>query len=284
MSIQALDELNNHPPMRILYAELLGDPCQSLIVRTKIMGNAGKLSMIHDQQAKVLDGTKNRLCLFKLNMLADGSLTATIRFNGDSVLTNEEIGFYTAYGATDFQIMEYEYHSKNSSARQKGMNVSVIDIRSKSDLPRLLELGAYCVNDNEVVDPQILYKISSITIKPQTKEKTCWSISGLRTIQRGQIPHCEKRIAWTWNGRVDTRLIGLPWSATTGPFSHFKIMSRGRELGRAYSTEFTLRQDDFDTGKEEDGDVGLSVEGIMFGGGQISSLPIKVPKTIWQAF
>jgi hypothetical protein len=64
----------------------------------------------------------------------------------------------------------------------------------------------------------------------------------------------------------------VPWSATTGPFSHFRVSANGKFLGDAWATQFVLRDDDLEEAIVEESkeqDVYITIEGFMFSGGSI---------------
>lgn len=82
-------------------------------------------------------------------------------------------------------------------------------------------------------------------------------------------------MGWTWVGSCynKPRSIDLPWSNATGPFSHFVVVVGGKEIGEAYCNEFPLQKSDFDL-IEAGGDVEVVIRGTLFGGGEVSSIPI----------
>lgn len=112
-------------------------------------------------------------------------------------------------------------------------------------------------------------------------------ITDLRLITRGADPYGQQRLVWAFRSdRGPVQEGGLPYSGTTGPFSHFLVCVDGRCVGRAYACEFPLRRGDFgevESGnhkegceEEEKGEVEVSVKGVLFGGGEVVALGVRV--------
>lgn len=223
-----------------------------------------------------------RLCLFKLNMTADGSLDARIVHDAPMNSIQREIGIYTAYQCHSSTCLEY--HQLPIKARAHDMECTVVPIVSATPGARLVELGFYYQEPFGTTEPVALCHIQNILIKPNKQlERTFmpWSIVNLHLIERGRAENPQKRLAWDIQGLNDqasTPADDLPWSKTTGPFSHFIVCSQNRNLGRAYCTEFCLQENDFkeneQKGQHVDEDV--IIHGILFGGGEVSSEPMRV--------
>ena len=58
----------------------------------------------------------------------------------------------------------------------------------------------------------------------------------------------------------------LPWSSTTGPFSHFIVTIGGKEAGSAFGLEFPVLEEDCG----DLGQVEVTIMGHLFGGATVS--------------
>ena len=241
------------------------------MVKTKIIGDEKTAPF----EACDLKRTNSRLCLFNLNILGDRSLAATIRFKRLGPNKDVESGFYMGYKTSKAEELCYT-HVEASSPRLNLTEEKTIMLSFPTHEARLVEFGVYCLGLIAYPKPMALCQVLNITIKPSNQAKWSWTINNVRVMERGKSPDHDKRLAWKLNGPDDSNLTGLPWSKTTGPFSHFHVLVDGKELGRAYCTEFPIHNEDFDECKGEE--VEVVIRGRLFGGSEIASLPLQLAR------
>lgn len=265
--------------VRVIYGELTDIPSRGLTLQTKWLGK------LREPQASSIDiptEQVSRLCLFKVNMSADGSLEAHIMHKGDVMYVHADMGIYCAYRSPISDVLEY--HQAPVDSRSYDLVDTVIALKSRTADARLVELGVYCSASLEILHPVTLRQITNVTIRPKEQpraESIEWKIVNPHVIERGHARNRQKRLAWELreqNGRGSGPAHGLPWSKTTGPFSYFTVCSQERELGRAYCSEFCLQEDDFGKAEQNDQDaeVEVIVRGRLFGGGEVSSDPVSI--------
>ena len=275
MSVPAWEQASEGPPTRVLYGELPDEPPGGLIVTTRIIGMDEKTTPVKVRSSHSLDTTHHRVCLFNFNMLADGSLAATIRFKCLETSMDVASGFYMGYNIPDSEKLSY-IHVEMSSPLLDQFHDETIMVSFPTADSRLVEFGVYCLGPIKDPKPLALCQISSLTIKPRNQANSFWSVDSVRVTERASSPDCDKRLAWKWSGSHDSDQAGLPWSETTGPFSHFDVMLGGKELGRAYCTEFPIQSEDMDGCEGEE--VEVIIRGHLFGGGEIASLPVQLSR------
>lgn len=262
-----------------MYGELTHTPPQGLMIQTKLLGKPREPK---DSNTDLPAEQGSRLCLFKLDMSADGSLEAHIVHKGSAKFVQAEVGIYCAYKETFSDVLKY--HQSPIKSRNYDVTDTVIALHSEHPNVRLVELGFYCSGSLAISQPTTLRQILNVTIKPkgQTKAKSgAYDIVNLHVLERGHPEHRQKRLVWGLRERAERGsrpVAGLPWSKTTGPFSYFIVSSHERELGRAYCTEFCLREGDFGEADQNDQntEAEVTVRGVLFGGGEVSSDPVKI--------
>jgi len=263
------------PPNMFVYAELPVKASQGLMIKVKLPSvpkeDALVVSKLNRPPGEVL-----RLCLYKLNMPANASLDATFDFTAMPTRGQSTIGFYTAYkmpmaSTIEFQdsIIWYPYPGKTEH--------KTVEIKSEIAGSRLVELGVFCAGHNGMVKHDKLFRVSSVTVKPKLQPDVSWSIGSVQVLKREHVEGVQRRLVWTWNGSNDSRPNGSPWSRVTGPFSHFVVVFGGEEFGEVYCHEFPLQNSDFDM-CEAEGDMEAVIRGILFDGGEVSSLPVIIKK------
>lgn len=272
VSVLAWELASKGPATRMLYGKLLDEPPGGLIVETKIIGMDEPTASF---EARPRKRAYSRLCLFKLNILGDMSLAATIRFKCFGQNKDLASGFYMGYKSSQSEELCYT-HEEVSSPRPNLAEEKTTMLSFPTAEARLVEFGAYCLALITDPKPVALYQILNITIKPTSQVKSSWTINSVRVMVRGDSPDYDERLAWKWDGSDDSKLTGLPWSKTTGPFSHFDVLVDGKELGRAYCTEFPIHSEDFDECKGEGWEV--VIRGRLFGGSEIASLPLPLSR------
>lgn len=244
-------------------------------MNTKIIGMDEKTAPLELWGSRSLRETHYRLCLFKLNMLADGSLAVTIRFRSFEASTDLTSGFYMGYKISNSEKLCY-IHVEISSPRPSKVQDKTIRLSFPTAESRLVEFGVYGLGAIEDPKPLALYQIFNLTIKPQNQGKSSWVINGVRVKERGGSSDHDKRLAWKWSGSDDPGPACLPWSKTTGPFSYFDVIVGGKELGRAHCTEIPIYSEDFDACEGEG--VEVVIRGRLFGGSEIESLPLQLSR------
>ena len=216
----------------------------------------------------------SRLCLLKLNMPADGTLEGIITA-GEPTSLQANWGFYTVFTRPPSQGLDYNYWSYGKFGRLGNISIA---LKSEHAHSRLVELGFYCkgLHSNNV-GPLELCQILNITIRPRDPVPLVWNIIDIQVAEPANASTTQKRLTWAWRGMRDSKPFGLPWSKTTGPFSHFVVVCGSKELGRAYCNEFPLQQSDFEDCEWEGEDVEVVINGVFFGGGKTSSGPVVIP-------
>ena len=270
MSVSEWEQASTRPRTRVLYAELVDEPSGGIIVNTKIIGIDDKTVPF---EAPSLPKTQLRLCLFKLNILGDRSPAATIRFRWLEPNMDVGSGFYMGYKISKSEKLCY-VHAEISFPRPDQVREKTIILSFPTDESCLVEFGVFFVGLIEHPEPLTLCQILNVTIRPGTQAESSWTIHGVRLTERGNALDHDRRLAWKYSGSNDLRLTGLPWSTTTGPFSHFGVVIDGKECGRAYCTEFPMHREDFNECKGDT--VEVSIRGRLFGGGEIDSLPLEL--------
>ena len=252
----------------------MDEPSGGIVVNAKIIGIDDKTVPVG---APSLQETQLRLCLFKLNILGDRSPAATIRFRWLEPNMDVGSGFYMRYKTSISEMLCY-VHAEISSPRPNQVREKTIILSFPTAESCLVEFGVFCVGVIEHPEPLALCQILNLTIKPGTQEESSWTIHTVRLTERGNAPDHDRRLAWKCSGSDDLRPTGLPWSPTTGPFSHFGVIIDGKECGRAYCTEFPIHREDFDGCKSDM--VEVFIRGRLFGGGEIASLPSQLSRNV----
>lgn len=240
-------------------------------MNTKIIGIDDKTVPF---RAHSLQKTQLRLCLFKLSILRDRSPAAHIRFRWPEPNMDAASGFYMGYEISKSEKLHY-VHAELSPCPDQVREQKII-LSFPTAESRLVEFGVFLVGLIEYPKPLALCQIFNLSIRPRNQVESSWTIHGITLTERGNSSDSDRRLAWKCSGSDDLRLTGLPWSTTTGPFSHFGVMVDGKECGRAYCTEFPIHREDF-RGCEGDM-VEVCIRGRLFGGGEIASLPLQLPR------
>ena len=219
-----------------------------------------------------------RLRLFKLDMTGDGSLYATIHCT--HFAASEVLGFYSTYQRPRSEELEHEYHEgclMKAPYISQAREVTVINLRGRSSECRLVEFGVFYQGCRpSQVSHSLIMMVESILIAPSTKVDWNFRVQDVMAVAQEMDKGAERQLTWRWEGDRGEWLPDLPWSMTTGPFSHFDIVVNARELGTAYSLDFPLRREDCEIDGEEE--VNILIVGHFFGGGMVSSAPIRLPR------
>ncbi len=215
-----------------------------------------------------------QLCLFKLSMPADGALQAVLRFGKPHVAGSAKVGLFAAYTVTGEQDLVYRYSEIPHNVSRDSHRMS---LDYQGDGICLVELGVYCERLVDVFQPLQLLRIERLVISPDHRQlDRDFAIYGIHAIQRGKGLDTERRLAWRWRGADDKWPEWLPWSKTTGPFSHFTISVQRREVGKAYCLEFPIRAEDIAECEGSGESVEVRISGTLFGGQEILSLPVMI--------
>lgn len=226
------------------------------------------------------DTETTRLCLYKLNMPGDGSLSAVISFA--KFTTSGTRGFYTVYRGPQCERPELRYHalqfSKVSDSpgppySTKTLDVATIQLQAQASESRLIEFGAFYQGGRLGEAPFEILAVKSVGIIPLAKIEHRFRIKDISVVQQDSGTDTGTQLVWQWEGSKDAWPEGFPWSSTTGPFSHFTIIIDSEEAGTAHCLGFPLRKGDYEKSKERV--VVVSIHGHRFGGGTIESAPVR---------
>ncbi|MCJ1239572.1 hypothetical protein MMC14_007570 [Varicellaria rhodocarpa] len=179
-----------------------------------------------------------------------------------------EIGIYVAYRVSaNKDKIEFEYHMIEYTP-QANVPFTTSTFMSGNNGGQLSELGVYCKGVFESTEPLLLMALKRLSVMPEAAKPNTseFAVHDLKIGKRGDAPHAQKFLVWAWHGSRVGWPDMLPWSDTTGPFSHFEISINGRWLGRAYSIEFPLTDDDTaESDRDDEGRLMYVVKGKFFG-------------------
>ena len=277
------ERLDDEPP-----TQALGCALEAGILCVRVIHKACQEVELMRQEASKSDETlvpkeePSHLCLFKLNMPGDGSLHAKAHFACSSI--SGTIGFYSAYQGPNRARLEFNYHAvlpgSLPAAESRGLldssNTASIRLQGAASDYQLVEFGVFCKGYSFDIASQVVMMVKSIGIAPFVELDDNFHIVNLSLPQQKENPDAEMQLTWQWEGSEERWPEGLPWSKTTGPFSHFAVLIDGEDVGTAHSLKFPLRGEDF--GRSEEKRVMVSIEGYLFGGGTIASSPM----TFWR--
>lgn len=214
-----------------------------------------------------------RLCLFKLNMTCEDDVCAIIEMANAQI----SVGFYAAYQGIDRRKLEYRYHAifpeRPSASVTRYLNTTEIRLQAPATEFQLVEFGVSCQGYYSEEPDQLLLTLRTLTIRPYDESDHSFFINGITVSRSGAGNDIEAQLVWRWGGSKGKWPKGIPWSATTGPFSHFAIVIDNQEVGTAHCLEFPLRDEDHETSGNEQ--VAVLIRGHLFGGGTIASASTK---------
>ncbi|KAM0805257.1 hypothetical protein BDR22DRAFT_387215 [Usnea florida] len=275
MSIPDWEQASEGPQTRVLYGELPDEPPGGIIVNTKIIGKDKKMAFSEMISSGSGTRARYRLCLFKLNMIANRSLAATIRFTCLEAVIGVALGFYMGYTVSGSETLFYDHVGILSSFLGQVQDKTIM-LSFPTAGSRLVEFGIYGMSLVEDPNPLALCRILNLTIKPQSQVESTWIVDHVRVVERSTSPYRDHRLAWDWSGSGCSEAACLPWSKTTGPFSYFDVMIGGNELGKAYCMEFPIHSEDFHGC--EDTRTEVIICGRLFGGGEVISRPMQLSR------
>ena len=254
----------------LLCVRVIHKACQEVELRRQ---EAGK-----PDDALVPKEEPTHLCLFKLNMPGDGSLCANAHFACSNV--SGTIGFYSAYQGPNRARLGFKYHAvlpgnlpaAESRSLLDSSNTASIRLRGPAPEYQLVEFGVFCQGCSLGKASQVVMMVQSIGIASFVELDHNFHVVNISVAQQKKNTDAEMQLTWQWEGNEDRWPEGLPWSKTTGPFSHFAIFIDGEDVGTAHSLKFPLREEGF--GRSEEKRVVVSIDGHLFGGGTIASSPM----------
>jgi len=222
-----------------------------------------------------------RLCLFKLDMTCKDNVRAIIEMASGEVSDTVTVGFYAGYQGTDHRKLEYHHHivpPKRSPASKprlmmRYMDVIEILLQSPTTEHLLVEFGVFWQDCYFKEQDQLLLTLKSLIIRPYDQHHD-FCVNGVMVVQSKTGTDVEAQLEWQWEGSKEKWPDGVPWSVTTGPFSHFAVFIDNKEVGTAHCLEFPLRDEDCEASGDEE--VVVSIRGQLFGGGTITSAPTRV--------
>ena len=132
----------------------------------------------------------------------------------------------------------------------------------------LVEIGVFCQDSLHEETREIL-RLESLTIRTWQVQTQVFHIGNLYGRQRQQGLNTGARLAWSWSNDSGIPWPAvLPWSATTGPFSHFTVTVNYDCIGLAYATEYPVNIGDW----HDVDQIKVDIVGHLFGGGTVGSL------------
>lgn len=274
MSTTGWEEATHALPTRIMYWEhkvnVSPSPSQGpysyLEIYTKVLETQQVENMkkypLKDPPT-ITSKSMHRLRLYKLAMDAGEAHLVSVNYSRPRISRSVQVGFYIAYAPKLLPSTDLEYNDHEMPYGSSADSTIRTTLNAKAPGTQLVELGVYCSGILESSAPLQLLAMTRLSIVKMPFVKTGgydYSINNLEIVQRGPAPHTQRRLAWEWQGCRDQWPAWLPWSATTGPFSHFTVSVDGRWLGVAHCLEFPLLDND-----HVESDVELHVRGHVFG-------------------
>ena len=274
MSTAGWEEAVRALPTIVMYGEHKADvsppptqrPNSFLEIYTKVLGT----QLVGDMEEypsintpTITSESMHRLCLYKLAMDIGEPHLVSLNYNRPRISRSVQVGFYIAYAPELFNGSDLEYEDHEMPYRSSNYSTIRTTLNAKAPGTRLVGMGIYCSGILESSAPLPLLEMTRLSIVKMPFVEIGgydYGLDDLEVIQRGQAPHTQRRLAWKWRGSPDQWPTWLPWSATTGPFSHFTITVNGRWLGVVHCLEFPLLESD-----QVESDVEVHVRGHLFG-------------------
>lgn len=280
MSAQAWEAAKQNGARQVLYGQYEHG---GVSIRLGTAGLSGKFQDGDLMAASTIDSsnlTTSRLCLFKVSMVGDGSLQASITYQMVTTRISCAVGIYTAYKNAHMEELEYRHHHISSArgsdaagaGERKLKQTEVIQLQAEGADAHLVEIGIFCQSMDYGPRSYSVLHLTSLIIKPQSAKNLGFTIDDLRMVKRGKAPYIETRLAWTCGADHTVWPVELPWSATTGPFSRFTIMLDEENIGSAYCLEFPARQEDC----RETDQVQAWIVGHLFDGETVKSVKMTL--------
>ena len=154
------------------------------------------------------------------------------------------------------------------SSRSSQNAPAVFKVGARAAQTKLYEVGIYLRGQlPEDTDLAVFHSMSILpeTVLHMTKPK--YAIGNLRISNVRGGPVEARKLEWEWLGDKAVWPDCLPWSRTTGPFSHFRVLRNDVEIGICQTTAYPLESGELGPKSNDSvGNVVFAVEGICFGG------------------
>ncbi|KAI9877757.1 MAG: hypothetical protein M1830_002922 [Pleopsidium flavum] len=286
------EKLPGGPFTQVIYGKFVNDLLGGLIIYTKISGLSAPVTQA---QAPAQTPGSGHLCLFNLNMPTDTSLIVRLLYQRPHSSRTISTRFYLAYRNPGQSGLSYTYHDALNHATNPSRHIfqefpvmhQPHHLPQESPVPHLVELGIITghIFNHYASPPLPVLTLHRISIIPATYQPPVFTITNLRTATRGTPPYTQKRLVWDIQSlsnsaspsASDERDSRVPWSKTTGPFSHFIVQVGIVEIGTVGACEFPLKTEDLEGGGVN-GMVEVRVVGIKFEGQRVDSEFVKFGK------
>ena len=191
-----------------------------------------------------------------------------VDFSRPRTSRSSTVGLYAAFKEDQLTRLNYQHFPLpyNTSSPTE----LCFTLKGKPRNATLVEVGIYCVVNFGALLPQKLLQLDRLSIIPKfawDNEEYDFGISYVRIEERGKLSEKQKRLVWEWHGEAASWPNAIPWSKTTGPFSHFIIEANSTRLGIAHCLEFPLSDEDLEIASwVVEGIPSFTVTGVCFGG------------------
>ena len=211
--------------------------------------------------------SQSHLCLYNVFMPLGKAIDGELRCERTRASSEVNLSLYLGFVVSGCPRVHYEYFAipVGESAPLR------FSQPGKHDGFQLVEVGISCSGEADLEPLSSLLEITSLLIsKHDTNHKTDithFQITGIHITTKEICSEAEKRLAWSWAGDRAEWSEQLPWSGTTGPFSHFDIYISDTHIGRAHSCELPLREGE----PSRDGHSVISIIGTSFAGESVAA-------------
>ncbi|MCJ1377188.1 hypothetical protein MMC17_000280 [Xylographa soralifera] len=272
-------DARNQPTQRILYGlyERKSHGARHVLTMyTKIIGETGPQDETTASQDNLVSNSRIvwRLRLYKVAMPIVNALSLSICYSRTKESESIEVGVYATFHTSMVSDVQYQYYALPYSTSKMVTVRRTISFANEDST--LVEVGFYCKGNIEESAPLQILRAFRLAIMPvavlharSTKIRTNkFTIDSIQLVDRGAAPNEQKRLTWKWHGKKNRWPKSIPWSKTTGPFSHFTVCADGRQLGRSYCLEFPLTDEELNGMIQDNGTnkISFKVRGWGFGG------------------
>jgi hypothetical protein len=206
--------------------------------RLETVDNRTRL-VIESTQTKPVEGEfpEQWLPLYKLDMAVYPLLS--IRYNMS--LTSSAV--VSMYCKTTAGVSQVTFEAIGDGVRSTGM------VLSRRANARIQELGIVLEKapTSAVGETTRLVELLEISILPRPAGQDLWLADGIKNIRsehRGEGQKLHTKLCWEYEDTASPggAMEGMPYSETTGPFSHFDVQVDDFYLGRAYALQHILNE------------------------------------------
>lgn len=189
---------------------------------------------------------RRTLKLFKLSMPRSGNLLLSITYRRPEGPTPLRVRLHLEGLGVQIRLKEQQETITKEFEANEADSLTGLTLRVEGYLETIS------------TGPLLVAEIMSICVRRRSKATETYTILNATLVEIDETASC---LSWKFNnesrnaGPGDD---GLPYSDITGPFSFFMIEIDGQQVGRAYATEYVLR----DIGDESD----VRITGIGFDG------------------